>query len=179
MKSLLFRFLSLLVLPCVMFAQSDPVMIRLVDPLDEPEFYCIDVPGYGRNVKLEAPLMAHTLKRFGSADEMWVLNYPSEGQIYSPEYELCIEVTSASSGAELLLRKPSDSLLQRFNLTDNRTLVIVGHPELGVAVAAGKGTKAGGPSHLRRDMNLKKLSEVDPALATWKLVTSADTWPEN
>lgn len=54
-------------------------------------------------------------------------------------------------------------------------LVLTAHPELGVAVAAGKGAPAGGRSHLRRDMNLKKLSEVDQALVTWKLITSADT----
>jgi hypothetical protein len=179
MKSFLFTLLSLLVLPCSIYGQSDQVMIRLVDPLDEPEFYCIDVPGYGRNVKLEAPLMAHTLKRFGSADEMWIMNYPGEGQIYAKAYERCIEVASTTSGAQLRLKKPSDSPRQRFELTDKGTLVLAAHPELGVAVAAGKGTKAGGPSHLRRDINLKKLSEIDQALATWKLVSSAATWPEN
>ena len=179
MKSLLLRFLSLLVLPCVLFAQSDPVMIRLVEPLDEPEFYCIDIPGWGRNVQLEAPLMAHTLKRFGSADEMWIMNYPAEGQIYSKAYDRCIEVTSATSDAELRLTNPSDSPLQRFELTDAGALVLVAHPELGVAVAAGKGAKAGGPSHLRRDLSVQKLSAIDPKLATWKLVTSAASWPNN
>ena len=123
--------------------------------------------------------MAHTLKRFGSADEMWVMNYPAEGQIYAPEYERCIEVESATSGAKIRLKKPSDSPLQRFELTDKGTLVLKAHPELGFAVAVGEGTKAGGRSHLRRDMNLKKLSETDKKLSAWKLVTSADTWPEN
>lgn len=177
MKSSLFRLLSLLVLPCTIFGQSGQVMIRLVDPLDEPEFYCIDIPGYGRNVQLEAPLMAHTLKRFGSDDEMWIMNYPAEGQIYSSATERCIEVESATSGAKLRLKKPSDSPLQRFDLTDKGTLVLKAHPELGVAVAAGKGTKAGGRSHLKRDMNLKTLSETDQVLTKWKLVTSAATWP--
>ena len=179
MKSYLLLLLSLLVLPCIIYGQTDEVMIRLVDPLDEPEFYCIDIPGYGRNVQLEAPLMAHTLKRFGAADEMWIMNYPSEGQIYAKAYERCIEVVSANAGAQLRLRKPSDSSLQRFELTEKGSLVLSAHPELGVAVAAGKGTQAGGPSHLRRDMSLQKLSETEQALATWKLVTSAATWPNN
>ena len=179
MKSSLFRFLSLLVLPCAIHGQSEEVMIRLVDSLDEPEFYCVDIPGFGKNVQLEAPLMAHTLKRFGSADEMWIMNYPSEGQIYSSSTKRCIEVESATSGAKLRLKKPSDSPLQRFDLTDKGALVLMAHPELGVAVASGNGTQAGGRSHLRRDMNLKKLSETDQALVTWKLVTSAATWPKN
>jgi len=141
MKSFLFRFLSLLVLPCAIYGQSDQVMLRLVAPLDEPEFYCVDIPGFGKNVQLEAPLMAHTLKRFGSADEMWIMNYPAAGQIYSSATERCIEVESAASGAKLRLKKPSDSPLQRFELTDDGTLVLMAHPKLGVAVAAGKGTQ--------------------------------------
>ena len=179
MKSPLFRLLSLLVLPWAVYGQSDPVMIRLVNPLDEPEFYCIDIPGFGNNVRLDAPLMAHTLKRFGAADEMWVMNYPAEGQIYSPEYDLCIEVARAATGAQILLKKPSDSPLQRFELTAKGTLILKSHPEFGFAVAAGEGTKAGGRSHLRRDMDLQKLSETNSALTAWKLVTSAASWPGN
>ena len=179
MNSLLLRFLSLLVLPCSIYAQSDEVMIRLVDPLDEPEFYCIDIPGFGKNVQLEAPLMAHTLKRFGAADEMWIMNFPNKGQIYSKPYERCIEAESATSGAKLRLKKPSDSPLQRFDLTKKGMIVLKAHPELGLAVAAGEGTKAGGRSHLRRDLSLKTVGETDQKLAKWKLVTSAATWPED
>ena len=79
-------------------------MIRLADPLDEPEFYCVDIPGFRQNVQLKAPLMAHTLKRFGSADEMWNMDYPSEGQIYASECGLCIEAASFEPGAVLMLR---------------------------------------------------------------------------
>ena len=153
-------------------------MIRLVDPLDEPEFYCVDVPGYGKNVQLEAPVMAHTLKHFGSADEMWTMDYPSEGQIYASEYELCIEAVSADSGADLVLREPSDSALQKFELTEEGALVLVSHPELGFVIAEGEGEKAGGRSHLKRDLSLRTLEEVDGKLATWKLVTDATSWPE-
>ena len=159
-------------------AEPDPVMIRLVDPLDEPEFYCVDIPGFRQNVQLQAPLMAHTLKRFGSADEMWTMDYPSKGQIYASEYGLCIQAASAKQGATLLLKEPSDSSLQRFKLTKEGALVLVDHPGLGFAVAGGEGSKAGGPSHLRRDMRLGRLSDTDATLTSWKLVESADSWPE-
>ena len=159
-------------------AEPDPVMIRLVDPLDEPEFYCVDIPGFRQNVQLQAPLMAHTMKRFGSADEMWTMDYPSEGQIYAREYGLCIQAASAKQGATLLLKEPSDSPLQRFKFTKEGALVLVDHPGLGFAVAGGEGSKAGGPSHLRRDMRLGRLSDTDATLTSWKLVESADSWPE-
>ena len=159
-------------------AEPDSVMIRLVDPLDEPEFYCVDIPGFRQNVQLQAPLMAHTMKRFGSADEMWTMDYPSEGQIYAREYGLCIQAASAKQGATLLLKEPSDSPLQRFKFTKEGALVLVDHPGLGFAVAGGEGSKAGGPSHLRRDMRLGRLSDTDATLTSWKLVESADSWPE-
>ncbi|HAT60916.1 MAG TPA: hypothetical protein DCS60_09120 [Opitutae bacterium] len=159
-------------------AEPDPVMIRLVDPLDEPEFYCVDIPGFRQNVQLQSPLMAHTLKRFGSADEMWTMDYPSKGQIYASEYGLCIQAASAEQGATLLLKEPSDSRLQCFKLTKKGALVLVDHPELGFAVAGGEGSKAGGPSHLRRDIRLGRLSDTDATLTSWKLVESADSWPE-
>lgn len=153
-------------------------MIRLVDPLDEPEFYCVDIPGFRQNVRLEAPLMAHTLKRFGSGDEMWTMDYPNEGQIFATEYGLCIEAASTVPGAALLLKEPSDSPLQRFRFNKDGTITLADHPSLGFAVAEGKGSKAGGPSHLRRDMSLKTINETDATLTRWKLVKSAASWPE-
>lgn len=157
--------------------ESSPVLIRLVDPLDELEFYCFDIPGFRQNVQLKAPLLAHTLKRFGSADEMWTIDYPSEGQIFASEYGLCIEAASFEPGAVLMLREPSDSPLQGFNFTDNGYIALVGNPDLGFAVVEGAGSKAGGPSHLRRDLSLNTLSETDPSLATWKIDKSAKSWP--
>lgn len=77
-----------------------------------------------------------------------------------------------------MLREPSDSPLQRFNFTDNGYVALVGNPDLGFAVVEGAGSKAGGPSHLRRDLSLNTLSETDPSLATWKIVKSTKSWPE-
>ncbi len=178
MKAILPLFAWLLLFPNAVLGESSPVMIRLVDPLDEPEFYCVDIPGFRQNVQLQAPLMAHTLKRFGSADEMWAIDYPSEGQIYASEYGLCIEAASAEPGAALLLKEPSDSPLQRFSFTENGYIALAGNPNLGFSVGKDAGTETGGPSHLRRDLSLNSLSETDPSLTKWKLVKSAKSWPE-
>ncbi len=157
---------------------TSSVMIRLIDPLDEPEFYCLDVPGYGPGVQLDNPLTAHTLKAFGSDDEMWVLNYPEAGQIYVQAFKRCIEAEHAKSGASLYLKEPGDSLLQRFTMTEKGTIVLAEHTDLGFAVAPGNGEQAGGPSHLFRKMGLANLAETPEKLTTWKLVKDADRWPE-
>ena len=122
--------------------------------------------------------MAHTLKRFGSADEIWTMDYPLDGQIYASENGLCIEAASFEPGAVLMLREPSDSPLQRFNFTENGYIALVGNPDLEFAVVEGSGSKAGGPSHLRRDLSLNTPSETDSSLATRKIVESDKSWPE-
>ena len=157
---------------------TSSVMIRLIDPLDEPEFYCVDVPGYGQKVQLDSPLTAHTLKAFGSADEMWVLNYPAVGQIYIPAYERCIEAENAKAGASLYLKQPGESPLQRFTLTESGSIVLAEHTDLGFAVAPSEGEPTGGPSHLKRNLNLANLAETPEKLTKWKLVKDAESWPQ-
>ena len=60
-------------------------LIRLAEPLDEPEYYCIDVPGFGARLNLGAALMAHTCKP-GAADEMFAVNQPAAGNLSMPAY---------------------------------------------------------------------------------------------
>ena len=43
-------------------AKADATLIQLVDALDEPEFYCVDVPGFGTSLNLRSALTAHTCK---------------------------------------------------------------------------------------------------------------------
>ena len=65
-------------------------LIQLEDPLDEPEFYCVDVVGFRDSLKLDRALQAHTCKP-GAEDELFSLNQPSSGQIYMAAYDLCVE----------------------------------------------------------------------------------------
>ena len=54
-------------------AHAGGTLIQLADALDEPQYYCIDVPGFGDRLNLGAALMAHTCKP-GAADEMFAVN---------------------------------------------------------------------------------------------------------
>ena len=55
----------------------DRLFIRLTDPLDEPEYYCLDVPGAGASVNLQSALQVHTCKaRATAADELFTLDHP-------------------------------------------------------------------------------------------------------
>jgi hypothetical protein len=46
-------------------------LIGLVDPLDDPGHYCIDIVGFGSGVRLQSPLQAHTCKPDDNRDEQF------------------------------------------------------------------------------------------------------------
>lgn len=141
-------------------------LIQLIDPLDEPQFYCVDVPGFRNRVNLDAPLMAHTCKP-GAADELFTPNHPETGQLYMKAYDRCAEASSARAGASVSLAPCGASGSQRFVVeADGR--IKLANSELCLAVAAGEGEPTGGPSHLRRDLTLESCRTVQPSLSRWK-----------
>ena len=145
---------------------SAPGLIRLQDPLDEPEYYCVDVPGAGLSLNLQGALQAHTCKLSAAEDETFTFNYPAVGQIYIEAYELCVE----ADGAELRLQECADQPRQQFEYEDGQIrLRTAGEETLCLAVAPGAGTPTGGPSHLRRDLGLQPCSEVEAVLSEWEI----------
>ena len=144
-------------------AVASRTLVQLVDPLDEPEFYCVDVPGFGASLRLQAALTAHTCKP-GADDEIFAVNEPLPGNLVMPAYDLCMETV----GTELVLRTCSDSAMQQFELDADGALALAG-TELCVAVAPGEGEPTGGPSHVRRDLVLLDCGEADASLRQWSL----------
>ncbi|MDE0127312.1 MAG: RICIN domain-containing protein [Bryobacterales bacterium] len=145
-------------------------LIALIDSLDEPEGYCLDVPGWGRRLNLDAPLMAHTCKP-GAEDELFTRGNPAPGQLYMKAYDLCVTAASDKPGALVFLKDCTSSPLQRFSFESNGQIRLDGS-DLCMRVAGGKGTPTGGPSHLRRDLSLEACKSADPALSQWKLPES-------
>ena len=135
-------------------------LVMLADPLDEPEFYCVDVAGFGASLNVNGPLQAHTCKP-GADDEMFAFNRPSEGQLYLVEHNRCIE----ADGTSLYVRPCSESPMQRFTYGDG-TLRLDGDGTC-LAVAGGGGEPAGGRSHVRRDLLMQPCLEAEPAMSQW------------
>ena len=149
-----------------------PTLIQLVDPLDEPEFYCVDVPGFRASLNLDGALTAHTCKP-GADDELFTVGHPHAGNLYMPAYDRCVEADGAADGAELYLRACADEPLQRFSFSDGQLRL---EPAGGssaqntaycMAVDADDGQPTGGPSHLRRDLLLTPCADADPSLTRW------------
>ena len=148
---------------------ASPGLIQLLDPLDEPEFYCVDVPGFGRTLNLQGALTAHTCKP-GADDEMFLFNSPSAGQISMPAYALCVEASGEEAGSTLHLAACSDAALQQFRYEENGRILLEKSTvdgELCLTVGPESGEPTGGPSHLRRTLTLETCSQVDESRALW------------
>ncbi|MFK7804821.1 MAG: hypothetical protein AB8G95_24525 [Anaerolineae bacterium] len=145
-------------------------LIQLSDPLDETEYYCIDVPGFRQSINLDAALTAHTCKP-NADDELFSINYPLPGQIYMPTYERCMEARAVDAEAfmMLFLTECSDSPLQQFTRNNDGTIQLQSDASeaLCITIADGVGTPTGGPSHLWRALMLRPCTTLSDELAQW------------
>jgi len=142
-------------------------LFKLLDGLDDPMHYCLDVPGFRASVQLKSPLMAHTCKP-GAEDELFTTNYPKPGQIYIEAYKLCAQ--ASISEKKVYLKDCSDAPEQRFSYTSNKKLQVSSSKEpLCIVVADGSGEPAGGRNHLRRDLLLQKCSDTKDKLSQWTI----------
>ena len=84
-------------------AAAEPALLRAVDALDEPRGYCIDIPGSGPTLDLDAPLQGHTCKfRDAIADQLF--DAAAGQHIRASEYDRCLAVEALEPGQPLLLR---------------------------------------------------------------------------
>ena len=115
-------------------------------------------------------LQAHTCKPVAeAADELFVINQPSDQQFYMPAYNLCLASSGPGAGAILHLQGCDDTPLQRFVYNPNGYILLVGQGHMCLVIDSGPGIPTGGPSHLRRDLRLEDCEEIEPSLAQWLL----------
>lgn len=147
-------------------------LIRLVDPLDDPGHYCIDVVGFGSGVQLQSPLQAHTCKPTDNRDEQFTLR-PLTGQLYMEEYQLCLQPDEPVQGSPLYLRNCSESPLQSFEMFADGSIRVGadGSARFCLAVAPGDGEVIN-PIHKRRDLSLANCDATELGLMQWSFVAS-------
>ena len=158
-------------LATAVYAQNesgDGVQIRLVAELDEPEFYCFDLAGWGEKLRLDDPLQTHTCKLKGAADQMLSLQ---DGQIKVEGYDRCIEVAGSTPvtlpGSAVLAREcNADTALQKLSLNDNGQIQLADTDYC--LVAGTESREASGPSHVWRTLAVGSC-DTDESLSTWQV----------
>ena len=146
-------------------------LLRLADNLDDPQGYCVDVAGFRANIRLNAPLQAHTCKP-DSDDQLFAMIDPAGGGIRLAGYDRCVAAAMMAPGSEVNVAECDiDAANQRFALDDDGLVYLssTDGPALCLSVAPGAGQPAGGRNHLRRDLLLQACDAVEPALMAWEL----------
>jgi hypothetical protein len=165
MKRIILTFVAVLSMNTLVNASD---LIRLIDPLDEPEFYCLDLSGWGDHLKLDDPLQAHTCKVRNPADQLFTL----EGnRITVGDTDRCIQVSISSgkplAGSAILARTcDTNNTMQTFTLEENGHIRIA---DSNLCIGAGMdSTEASGPSHMWRVLSAMRC-DGDPAYITWQI----------
>ncbi|MCB1813802.1 MAG: RICIN domain-containing protein, partial [Candidatus Competibacteraceae bacterium] len=144
---------------------ADTFMIKLADPLDEPEFYCLDVTGWGDHLKIDDPVQVHTCKP-DSPDQEFVV----EGStLKMPEYNRCLTVSAsgdkAQPGTALMVRECDGRVMQNFRILSSGQIML---NNSNLCLAAGSTSlEASGPSHLWRVASLQPCETTDKKFITW------------
>jgi len=143
--------------------------VVLTDPLDEPEFYCFDLAGWGDHLQLDDPLQTHTCKNRGADDQ----KFHFEGnRLKVSLYEGCVQAAGSAGttlpGSAVLVRGCSDdNALQDLMLDDSGNMHLVGTE---FCLGAGVDSRdASGPSHVWRTLAVVECATADPALSTWQV----------
>ena len=162
--------------------------IRLVRFLDEPDGYCLDVPGPPSNILLHIPVWAHTCHFDRLGDQVFRFNKDGDGRIRwkFAKYDLCLTARAAKAGANFKLVACDNPNLQRYDYTGvgefrlRRTNFCIFVERTGpgprTKAAAGQDQYGRGRpvnpqySHLARRLELQPCGTGEPAMARWQAV---------
>ncbi len=110
---------ALLIAPSVIAQPAEPdavngadmaTYVRAALPLDEPRHLCIDLPGHGDMIDLEAAFTVHTCK-----DGLWNLDqriaWTDDGAgLEMPQYSKCLAAAGTNPGAAIVLKDCGDPM---------------------------------------------------------------------
>jgi hypothetical protein len=142
--------------------------IRLIDPLDEPEFYCLDLSGWGDHLRLDDPLQAHTCKSRNPADQMFSM-VGDKIKVSNTDRCLALGVSSGKPlpGVAILARTCTDTPMQSFTHEANGRIRVTGTDAC--LTAGNESTDASGPSHVWRVLSVASCDSTAPAMMTWQI----------
>lgn len=155
------------------------VEIVLVDRLDEPRGYCLDVVGSQARATPEKGIHAHTCYSYQgriAVDQAFDRAQIAAGRFLLPHFSVCLGLGTAAAGSTLRLSGCDSAPEQRFELTADGRIVSLAAPSLCLTVADGAGTPGGGgqPVHLLRRLTVETCDNGRSARQTWRLRSTSD-----
>ena len=155
------------------------VEVLLIDRLDDPRGYCLDILGYKQRARLDRGLQGHSCYSYQGAigvDQGFDSDAIEAGRFHMPGFDVCMTAKAAQAGARLGLAKCDGSPQQGFSLTAKGEIVSKSAPKLCVTVAGGEATPGGGgrPVHLKRRLTLEPCDASRSRYQRWRVRSEAD-----
>lgn len=140
----------------------------LKDLIDAQKGYCLDLEGYASITDTSAPVIVHSCKEGFWKDGTWRVNYPQAGQIYLPEYALCVAAADLREDANVMLQECSDAPLQQFDFRDDGKVAVKSESAEKYCLAVGDTSRPTG-GNLRRPTRFVNCDETAEQLTQWIL----------
>ena len=154
-------------------AHEELVEIRLIDNVDEPRGYCLDIAGgRGRNAPLNRGLQAHTCYDYTGGlleDQSFDAAQIAQGQFRIPYFDVCMSVLPVDIGSSVTLAPCDNTEAQTFSLQPNGQLTPKARMDLCVTVSRSdkREGRGGTPVHVMRPLSLQSCSDEQFAYQAW------------
>ena len=171
------KILAIVVLGLLLITPSqadDSVEIYLLNQLDDSRGFCIDVRGHKFKAQINKGLQAHTCYSYQgeiSPDQGFSSLKLTKHQFILPSFNVCMEASSLTPSANLILRKCDRNKLQNFEWSHENNIHLIDNRKLCLTVGQGQSKKGGGgsPVHLMRKLSLELCTDSLNAYQTWSV----------
>ena len=171
------NLLGIVVLSLLLITSSqanDNVEIYLLNQLDDPRSFCIDIRGHKLKAKIDKGLQAHTCYSYQgeiSPDQSFNSLELTKNQFILPSFNVCMEASSLVPSANLRLRKCDRNKLQNFEWSNKNKIRLISDRKLCLTVDQGQSKKGGGgtPVHLMRNLSLELCNKSLNSYQAWSV----------
>ena len=167
-------FIVLVLLLITPSQADDNVEVYLLNQLDDPRGFCIDVRGHKFKAQIDKELQAHTCYSYQgeiSPDQGFSSHKLTKNQFILPSFNVCMEASSLTPSANLRLRKCDRNKLQNFEWSNENKIYLIGNRKLCLTVDQGQSRKGGGgsPVHLMRNLSLEHCNKSLNPYQAWSV----------
>ncbi|MEM6462599.1 MAG: hypothetical protein AAF724_11850 [Pseudomonadota bacterium] len=153
------------------YAEDDVVEVMLVDRLDEPRGYCLDIAGgRGKDAPLDQGLQAHTCYNYTGQileDQGFEKALIESGEFKLPYFDVC----ATEEGKELVLEACTGSPRQSFEFLSDGRIVLGDDRDQCLTVSSTEKTegRGGTPIHVMRPLTFQACDSNNAAYQTWMI----------
>ena len=171
------KLLTIIILSFFLITPSQAVNnveIYLLNQLDDPRGFCIDIKGHKLKAQINKGLQAHTCYSYQgeiSPDQGFNSLKLTKNQFILPFFKVCMEASSLEPSTNLKLGKCNRNKLQNFEWSNKNEIRLISNRKLCLTVGQEQSKKGGGgnPVHLMRKLSLELCNKSLNSYQAWSV----------